>query len=341
MPKISIIIPVYNAENYLEECLLTISQQTFTDFEILAINDGSTDRSLEILKQYQENEPRLKIFSQVNKGVSAARNLGLDNAKGEYIAFVDADDFLLDVEWLYQLIHNVNFTNSDIVCAGFTCVRGQEKISVVPVPFPKKTYNKKEIVDKMLPFFFQKDTFNAIFTKLYSRKLIHQNNVFFPNHLKIAEDTYFNLKCFSVANTVSIIENYGYAYREVMGSATKNVLKNDYLDSTLKVYEFNPEEITNHQVNLNQVVHYKKEKLVNSILSLMYIYIKPKNGLSICEKWQKVSKIVHHKTVNQVFNQYNLIAKNKFEKYSFDAIKKKQVFKLFLYNYYSCLRNKN
>jgi hypothetical protein len=61
-----------------------------------------------------------------------------------------------------------------------------------------------------------------------------------------------------------------------MGSATKNVLKNDYLDSTLKVYEFNPEEITNHQVNLNQVVHYKKEKLVNSILSLMYIYIKPK-----------------------------------------------------------------
>lgn len=72
----------------------------------------------------------------------------------------------------------------------------------------------------------------------------------------------------------------------------------------------------------------------------MYIYIKPKNGLSICEKWQKVSKIVHHKTVNQVFNQYNLIAKNKFEKYSFDAIKKKQVFKLFLYNYYSCLRNK-
>lgn len=341
MPKISIIIPVYNAEEYLEECLLTISQQTFNDFEILAINDGSTDNSLEILKQYQENEPRLKIFSQVNKGVSAARNLGVEYAKGECIAFVDADDFLLDVEWLYQLIHNVNFTNADIVCAGFTCVRGQEKISVVPVPFPKKTYNKKEIVDKMLPFFFQKDTFNAIFTKLYSRKLIHQNNVFFPNHLKIAEDTYFNLKCFSVANTVSIIENYGYAYREVMGSATKNVLKNDYLDSTLKVYEFNPEEITNHQVNLDQVVHYKKEKLVNSILSLMYIYIKPKNGLSICKKWQKVSEIVHHKTVNQVFNQYNLIAKNKFEKYSFDAIKKKQVFKLFLYNYYSYLRNKN
>jgi glycosyltransferase involved in cell wall biosynthesis len=93
MPKISIIIPVYNAENYLEECLLSISQQTFGDFEILAINDGSTDRSLEILKKYQAKEPRLQVISQENKGVSAARNLGLDNAKGEYIAFVDADDF--------------------------------------------------------------------------------------------------------------------------------------------------------------------------------------------------------------------------------------------------------
>ena len=194
MPKISIIIPVYNAALYLEECLLSISQQTFNDFEILAINDGSTDRSLEILKKYQAKEPRLQVISQENKGVSAARNLGLDNAKGEYIAFVDADDFLLDVEWLYQLIQNVNFTNSDIVCAGFTCVRGQEKTSVVPVPFPNETYNKKEIVDEMLPFFFQKDTFNAIFTKLYSRKLIHQNNVFFPNHLKIAEDTFYHRK---------------------------------------------------------------------------------------------------------------------------------------------------
>ena len=128
MPKISIIIPVYNAENYLEECLLTISQQTFTDFEILAINDGSSDRSLEILKQYQENEPRLKIFSQVNKGVSAARNLGLDNAKGEYIAFVDADDWL-HPESLEQYIEIAEKENSDIVISQFLTEKSREKQS--------------------------------------------------------------------------------------------------------------------------------------------------------------------------------------------------------------------
>lgn len=93
MPQISIIIPVYNAEEYLEECLLSIGQQTFGDFEILAINDGSTDNSLEILNQYQGKASQ-DFFLQENKGVSAARNLGLENATGEYIGFVDADDWL-------------------------------------------------------------------------------------------------------------------------------------------------------------------------------------------------------------------------------------------------------
>ena len=102
-----------------------IGQQTFGDFEILAINDGSTDHVLRNSKTPRK-EPRLHILSQENKAFLLPRNL-VEYAKGEYIAFVDADDFLLDVEWLYQLIQNVNFINADIVCVRFTCVRGQEK----------------------------------------------------------------------------------------------------------------------------------------------------------------------------------------------------------------------
>lgn len=105
-------------------------------------------------------------------------------------------------------------------------------------------------------------------------------------------------------------------------------MKNDYLDSTLKVYEFNPEEITNHQVNLNQVVHYKRK--VGKLHSIFNVHLyQAQKWVKHLQKMAKVSKIVHHKTVNQVFNQYNLIAKNKFEKYSFDAIKKKQVLSYF------------
>ena len=146
MPKISIIIPVYNAEQYLEECLLSISQQTFTDFEILAINDGSTDRSLEILKKYQEKEPRLKVFSQVNKGVSAARNLGLDNAKGDYITFVDADDWL-HPETIEKYIEIAEKENSDIVISQFLTKKSSEKQASSCI----KSFDRKEIEQRIFP----------------------------------------------------------------------------------------------------------------------------------------------------------------------------------------------
>lgn len=341
MPKISIIIPVFNAQKYLEDCLQSISNQSFHDFEILAINDGSTDNSLEILEKYRINEPRLKIFSQINKGVSAARNLGLENAIGDYITFVDADDFLIESDWFYKLHQNTISTKADIVCAGFTTYSAREIYSKIQIPFPIKIYNKERIVEELLPFFFQKDTFNAIFTKLYSRKLIIDNGLFFPQNLKIAEDTYFNLKSFSVANIISVIDSYGYAYREVQGSATKNVLKNDYLDAVVKVYEFDAMKLTNQQINPSQIEHLKKEKFVRAILSLMYIYINPINNLSFISRWKKINQIINHEKVESIFSNYELNSKNKFENYSFEAIKKKQTFKLFLYNYYSYLRNKN
>ena len=129
MPKISIIIPVYNAENYLEECLLSISQQTFGDFEILAINDGSTDLSLEILKKYQEKEPRLKVFSQVNKGVSAARNRGIEEASGEYITFLDSDDYLELDGKIQNYVDGGAGNNDSVYLKGYTLSEYQSLIA--------------------------------------------------------------------------------------------------------------------------------------------------------------------------------------------------------------------
>ncbi len=94
LPKVSVIVPVYNVENYLEECLDSLVNQTLIDFEIICIDDGSTDRSLEILRQYESQYPNFRIFTQNNNGPSRARNVGLDNALGEYIYFMDSDDIL-------------------------------------------------------------------------------------------------------------------------------------------------------------------------------------------------------------------------------------------------------
>lgn len=92
--KISVIIPVYNAEKYLAETLDSVLNQTFTDFEVIAVNDGSTDNSLNILNEYGNKDSRIKIFSNSNSGVSTARNTGIEKASGEYICFIDADDLI-------------------------------------------------------------------------------------------------------------------------------------------------------------------------------------------------------------------------------------------------------
>ena len=93
-PMISVIVPVYNAEKYLQRCVDSILKQSFTDFEVLLIDDGSHDRSGELCDEYGEKDNRVRVFHKENGGVSSARNVGLDNASGEYISFVDADDYL-------------------------------------------------------------------------------------------------------------------------------------------------------------------------------------------------------------------------------------------------------
>ena len=94
MVKISVVIPVYNVEKYLEQCLDSVIAQSFEDIEVICVNDGSTDSSLEILKRYADNDSRIKIISQKNKGAGAARNVGIENAAGEYVYFMDSDDYL-------------------------------------------------------------------------------------------------------------------------------------------------------------------------------------------------------------------------------------------------------
>lgn len=113
-PDISVIIPVYNVENYLGECLDSILNQSFKNLEVICVNDGSTDNSLKILESHAKNDSRVKIISQENNGPGYARNVGLKYAKGEYVLFVDSDDFISN-DSLNDLYNNAVSNNSDLV----------------------------------------------------------------------------------------------------------------------------------------------------------------------------------------------------------------------------------
>ena len=119
---ISIIVPVYNAENWLKKCVDSIINQTYKDIEILLINDGSKDRSIDILKEYEKKDSRIRVFDKQNEGVSKTRNLGIKEAKGEFIQFVDCDDYI-EENMCETMLHLIS--NSDMAICGMRIKKNQ------------------------------------------------------------------------------------------------------------------------------------------------------------------------------------------------------------------------
>lgn len=219
---ISVIIPVYNVENYIEKCLNSIVNQTYNNLEIIIIDDGSTDNSIAIAEKIAENDKRIRIISQVNQGVSSARNLGLDNASGEYILFIDSDDWLdletckiaLDtmikhdadvVMWPYISEYPLNskvnlfFENKDIVWDE-TNIEELRRRMVGPI-------NEELFMPHAL------DSVVTVWGKLYKRSAI--NNVRFVDINEIGtEDALFNIEAFNKVNKTVYISSIFYHYRK-------------------------------------------------------------------------------------------------------------------------------
>ena len=212
MPKISVIVPVYMAENYLEKCINSILSQTFRDFELILINDGSNDKSGEICDQYRKKDERIKVIHQNNRGIAATRNTGLESAVGEYIAFVDSDDYADSM--LFELMYNkAKLNNSDIVMCNYNLVDG-DNISPVKLKYNTVYDGNKSVREQLLYRYYTDDNngLAPLWNKLLKRKLYIENAIRFDTNLKRGEDSRFIFCCLKFAERVDFIEDYLYFY---------------------------------------------------------------------------------------------------------------------------------
>jgi len=219
-PKISVIIPVYNVEAYIEECLNSVVEQTFRDIEIILINDGSTDHSLEIIRNYTKKDNRIILYSQANKGVSTARNIGIRQAKGEYILFVDGDDKILK-STLAILYQNAIQTNADLVLGNASYWYSDG--SIQPAFIRKNINNTTGLLGEIC---FEKMMEELVFPPLVylffvKRKLIIDNKLFFKRNI-IHEDELWCVKTMFNSKQVSLIDLNYYFYRQREGSIMKS-----------------------------------------------------------------------------------------------------------------------
>lgn len=216
---ISIIIPLFNAEKYIKECIASVISQDYTDFEVIVINDGSTDHSLDIVQEISHTDPRVLLFDKKNEGVSIARNFGLSKAKGNYVMFVDSDD-LLPPQALSNLATAARKTGADIVageCIQFWDGATAPEIAVDNENKLSLTHYKAQ--DALRDMLYQKRIANASHSKLFSTNLFSDEA--FPPGIRVGEDLYANCLAFSRAQRVVWIDKEIYLYRQRTGSAVR------------------------------------------------------------------------------------------------------------------------
>lgn len=186
MPKISVIIPVYNTQQYIEQCIESVRCQTLKDLEILCVDDGSTDASPAILHSMQEADGRVRIFLQENQGPGKARNYGLRQAEGEYILFLDADDYLLDASALEQMYHAC-VSQSVPICGAF---RSCDRDGVItPMGLHRRECQDAPAGKKIAYRDYQYDFHYS--TYLYRRELLTEQQIFFPDYRRFQDPPFF------------------------------------------------------------------------------------------------------------------------------------------------------
>lgn len=200
--KISVIIPIYNTGNYLEKCVNSVINQTYKNLEIILVNDGSTDNSNEICENFKKEDSRIIYINKKNTGVSDSRNLAINKSSGEYILFVDSDDYIEDT-MIESLYNDIKKYDADLACCEYVSKNRKQQL---------KLLNKNEMLSVILK---EKGTSGYIWDKLYKTSIIKNEKILFDKEIYICEDMLFNARYIEKANKFIWTNKqlYNYIYR--------------------------------------------------------------------------------------------------------------------------------
>lgn len=252
---VTIIVPVYNGSRYIKDCIESIIYQSYSNLEIILVNDGSTDDSLTLLEKYKAIDERIIVIDQENRGVSLSRNAALDIASGKYICLVDQDDMIAPnyVEYYLDLIHKTHAEialtpNAKRFCGTPIFRKKQEKKDIYNV------ISGKEAAIKMLYYEF----IIAPWNKMISRMLIEKNNLRFDDRFFSGEGFLFSIECFQKANTVAIGNGEIYYYRLDNADSAMTKYRDSIVRSSIAAQKIIEEKIIDKTLDIMNACRYAK-----------------------------------------------------------------------------------
>ncbi|MBR2280848.1 MAG: glycosyltransferase family 2 protein [Ruminococcus sp.] len=239
---ISIVVPVYNVEKYLNQCVDSILMQTYKDFEIILVDDGSTDSSGKICDEYAEENGNIKVIHKQNEGLGLARNTGIEQTNGDYVTFLDSDDYWGSEKALSALMDSIEKNNADTCIGGYTRVTNDGKVILSEAPdnyiyegdmvkngfFPRLMGSSPEIKDSFRP---------SVWNAVYSMDIIKKEKILFPSEREyIAEDIVFDIDYYKYSERVCLVNSSDYYYRVTPGSLTQSY-KPDRFEKVVFLYK--------------------------------------------------------------------------------------------------------
>lgn len=327
MKLFSIIIPVYNCENYIKKCLNSIIEQQFKDYEVIIIDDGSTDNSGNICDDFSKNNKQIRVFHNKNKGVSYSRNFALKKVNGEYVLFIDSDDYV-DDDYLLKINEILKKEKCDLINMGFYSeVQNNYKTYYDKISIPYLRLNKNDLKKKIVYLWDSHMLYN-VWNKIYRYEIIKKNNILFPNY-NFGEDMYFNKKYMECITNFCNIEECFYHYvRERKGSITRiynkelfNIRKNEY-------YEFN-KYFASLELDLEEYLEFSSRRFIERTVGCIENIFSSK--LKLKDKTEEIRNIINDKTVCETIN--NAVPKSKKMKIILLPIKKKSLIMTYLMFY--------
>lgn len=306
---ISIIVPIYNVEKHLEKCIASVLNTNMKNIELILINDGSTDNSLKLAKHFANSDNRIKLINKRNGGVSSARNLGLKNAVGKWIYFLDGDDYIDDniFENLLPILNNIDY---DIILGNYNCVNSNYKL----IYSTKNNTFLKRGEDLILDCGLWRHKIANMSSLFVKRSFLIKNNILFDECTKYAEDTEFLNYCLLEADKVIAVNNifFNYLIHNESAIAKINFSRFDVYESKKRILD----KISTNHSNLTEAIKmYKGFLLPEAIIDTVEL---------LCKEGKKLNKIEKHLKEH---NYYSVLSNQNFNEYTpIDYIKKINLF---------------
>jgi len=281
--KISIIVPIFNAENTLDKCIQSIIKQTYHNIEVILINDGSTDNSGNICIQYKKLDKRIKYYKTPNQGVSHARNLGIEKSTGIFICFVDSDD-IIDKNFCELLQKNIVKNNAQLAACGYKITRKLDNNSIIS-NIASNT-NIEVVTDKKVEYLF-KEYKGFLWNKMYLKSIIKEKQIKLDEKIYMCEDLLFNFEYLKYVNKVAYIDNKLYVY--YISKSNASIAINNKWFTVLEVYKKIYYNIKSYNKMLKIIFYYNylltlyEAKIRCSILDINFKNLLSKKNINLNE----------------------------------------------------------